>query len=47
MPESPAEWRLRLQAAVQRSGRKRSGLAREVGIAPETLSRIVNGVDGL
>ena len=36
------DWRARLRAAVQRSGRKHSAIARDAGIAPETLSRILN-----
>jgi transcriptional regulator with XRE-family HTH domain len=37
------DWCERLRAAVQRSGRKRSALARDAGIAPESLSRVING----
>ena len=36
------DWRARLRAAVQRSGRKHSAIARDAGIAPETLSRVLN-----
>lgn len=36
-----ADWRERLRAAVDRSGRKHSDIAREAGVAPETLSRIL------
>lgn len=36
------EWRDRLRIAVERSGRKRAAIARDAGIAPETLSRILN-----
>jgi hypothetical protein len=35
------EWRARLRAAVDRSGRKHAAIARDAGIAPETLSRIL------
>lgn len=35
-------WRERLRAAVRRSGRKQAAVARDAGIAPETLSRILN-----
>jgi hypothetical protein len=34
-------WRQRLRAAVERSGKKHSAIARDAGIAPETLSRIL------
>lgn len=34
-------WRQRLRAAIERSGRKHSAIAREAGVAPETLSRIL------
>jgi transcriptional regulator with XRE-family HTH domain len=34
-------WRERLRTAVERSGKKHSAVAREAGIAPETLSRIL------
>jgi transcriptional regulator with XRE-family HTH domain len=36
------DWRERLRAAVNRSGKKHSVVARDAGIAPETLSRILN-----
>lgn len=36
------DWRERLRAAVKRSGKKHSAVARDAGIAPETLSRILN-----
>ena len=36
-----ADWRERLRAAVERSGKKHSAIAREAGVAPETLSRIL------
>ena len=36
-----SDWRERLRAAVQRSGRKQSAIARDAGVAPETLSRIL------
>lgn len=35
-------WRDRLRAAIARSGRKHSAIARDAGVAPETLSRILN-----
>jgi phage repressor protein C with HTH and peptisase S24 domain len=36
------DWRERLRAAVKRSGKKHSVVARDASIAPETLSRILN-----
>lgn len=36
-------WRARLRLAIERSGRKHSAVAHAAGIAPETLSRILNG----
>lgn len=35
------DWRGRLRLAVERSGKKHSAIAREAGVAPETLSRIL------
>ena len=35
------DWRQRLRAAVTRSGKKQSAIARDAGVAPETLSRIL------
>lgn len=35
-------WRQRLRFAVNASGRKRWEIARDAGIAPETLSRVLN-----
>ncbi|PYQ29517.1 MAG: hypothetical protein DMF56_11160 [Acidobacteria bacterium] len=35
------DWRKRLRDAVVRSGRKQSWIAKEAGIAPETLSRVL------
>ncbi len=35
------DWRERLRAAVERSGKKQSAIARDAGVAPETLSRIL------
>lgn len=35
-------WRDRLRAAIARSGKKHSAIARDAGVAPETLSRILN-----
>lgn len=40
--EKVEEWRVRLRSAVQRSGRKHSAIAYDAGIAPETLSRVLN-----
>jgi phage repressor protein C with HTH and peptisase S24 domain len=34
-------WRQRLRAAIERSGKKHSAIAREAGVAPATLSRIL------
>ena len=39
------DWRERLRAAVKRSGKRHSAVAREAGIAPETLSRILNATN--
>jgi SOS-response transcriptional repressor LexA len=36
------DWRARLRSAVERSGKSRAVVARDAGIAPETLSRILN-----
>jgi phage repressor protein C with HTH and peptisase S24 domain len=36
-----ANWRARLRLAIERSGRKHSAIARDAGVAPETLSRIL------
>jgi SOS-response transcriptional repressor LexA len=38
------DWRERLRVAVKSSGRKQSAIAEEAGIAPETLSRVLNAV---
>lgn len=35
-------WRDRLRAAIARSGKKHSAIAHAAGVAPETLSRILN-----
>lgn len=35
------DWRQRLRAAIARSGMKQSAIARDAGVAPETLSRIL------
>src|SRR3954468_869342 len=40
--ERVTDWRARLREAVRRSGRKHSVIARDAGIAPETLSRVLN-----
>ena len=42
-PYTVTNWRERLRASVQRSGKKHSIIALDAGIAPETLSRILNG----
>jgi hypothetical protein len=36
------DWRDRLRIAVSRSGRKHAEIARTAGIAPSTMSRILN-----
>ncbi|HJQ38236.1 MAG TPA: XRE family transcriptional regulator [Thermoanaerobaculia bacterium] len=36
------DWRERLKTAVAKSGKKQSVIARDAGVAPETLSRILN-----
>ena len=36
-------WQERLRIAVDRSGKKHSAIARDAGVAPATLSRILNG----
>jgi DNA-binding phage protein len=36
-------WRARLRLAVERDGRKHAAIAWQAGIAPETLSRVLNG----
>lgn len=38
-----ANWRERLRAAVERSGKKHSVISMEAGVDPATLSRILNG----
>lgn len=38
----PVNWRARLRAAIEKSGKKHSAIAREAGVAPETLSRILS-----
>lgn len=38
---SEVHWRDRLRTAVERSGRKQSAIARDAGVTPETLSRIL------
>lgn len=38
-----ADWRERLRLAVERDGRKHSVIAREAGLTPETLSRVLTG----
>ena len=37
------EWRHRLRAAIERTGKKHSYIARKAGIDPATLSRVLNG----
>jgi phage repressor protein C with HTH and peptisase S24 domain len=39
----PVNWRSRLRAAIDKSGRKHSAIAAEAKIDPTTLSRILNG----
>ena len=39
----PENWRDRLRQAMARSGKKHSAIAHDAGVAPETLSRILNG----
>ena len=39
----PVNWRGRLRAAIEKSGRKHSAVAAEAKIDPTTLSRILNG----
>jgi transcriptional regulator with XRE-family HTH domain len=36
-------WRVRLREAVGRTGKKHGAIARDAGIHPETLSRILTG----
>lgn len=36
------DWLDRLRLAIERSGKKQSAIARDAGVAPETLSRILN-----
>jgi SOS-response transcriptional repressor LexA len=38
-------WRERLRTAVERSGKKQSVIARDAGVAPETLSRILTAAN--
>jgi transcriptional regulator with XRE-family HTH domain len=38
-----SDWRDRLRIALDRSNKKHSYFARQAGIAPATLSRILNG----
>lgn len=38
----PVDWRARLRLAIEKSGKKHSAIARDAGVAPETLSRILN-----
>jgi hypothetical protein len=38
------DWRDRLRVAVERSGQKHAAIAWAAGIAPETLSRVLNAV---
>ena len=37
-----ADWRERLRTAIAKSGKKHSAVARDAGVAPETLSRVLN-----
>jgi transcriptional regulator with XRE-family HTH domain len=43
--EQSDEWRTRLREAVDRTGKKHSAVARDAGIHPETLSRVLT--DGM
>jgi len=36
------DWRRRLRTAIEKSGKKHSAIAADAGVAPETLSRILN-----
>lgn len=36
-------WRERLRQAIDQSGKKHSTIAWDAGVAPETLSRLLNG----
>ncbi len=38
-----ADWRARLRAAIDQTGKKHSFIASQAGIAPATLSRLLNG----
>lgn len=38
----PVNWQTRLRTAVERSGKKHSAIARDAGVSPATLSRILN-----
>ena len=42
-PVRSVNWRERLRAAVEKSGKKHSAIAVEAGVDPATLSRILNG----
>lgn len=42
LPRNDVTWRNRLRVAIARSGKKQSAIALEAGMAPETLSRILN-----
>jgi transcriptional regulator with XRE-family HTH domain len=43
MTRMASSWRDRLRLAVAQDGRKQAAIAWQAGIAPETLSRILNG----
>ena len=43
LPPLLPDWRARLRRAINRSGRKHSAVAWDAGIAPRTLSLILNG----
>lgn len=39
-------WRSRLRMAVDRTGKKHAAIARDAGVTPETLSRVLTGAGG-
>jgi transcriptional regulator with XRE-family HTH domain len=40
-----SSWRERLRLAIAQDGRKQAAIAWQAGVAPETLSRILNGAN--
>lgn len=38
----PVNWRARLRAAIEKSGKKHSAIAEDAGVDPTTLSRVLN-----